>query len=445
MSEHLTKTEIEDYGRQKLSAAELLSVSDHLSACEACRRQVESALDGDAAFFALKSGVFDDAAERLSSPVGRTHLTFEQTAEYVDGALAGEELQEVKDHLNSCEQCVVAVHDLRAFRDQVAPDLDREYRPSPPRLTTGKRWRRFVTALPSLLPKSPALAFGSVLAALLLIVAGWLIWQALQSEAVKTKITKTTPSPTITSGATPVVIPSVLPTPTPEVEAPAVARLNDGEGQLILDRNNKLSGVDHLPPVYQQLVKEALTNQQLERSPLLAGLTRPGSSLMSGGDTQGARFSVIEPVGKVMISDYPTFRWSRLDGATGYVVEVYDEKFNLVATSPQLTDNSWTAPQSLKPGEIYSWQVKAGKDGQEFISPRPPAPQAKFRILDQAKANELVQARRTFASSHLTLGLLYVQAGLLDEAEREFRALQKANPNSAIVRQLLANVQALRR
>ena len=59
--------------------------------------------------------------------------------------------------------------------------------------------------------------------------------------------------------------------------------------------------------------------------------------------------------------------------------------------------------------------------------------------------NELVRARRAYASSHLTLALLYMRAGLLDEAERELRALEKANPNSAISRRFLANLQAMRR
>ena len=126
-------------------------------------------------------------------------------------------------------------------------------------------------------------------------------------------------------------------------------------------------------------------------------------------------------------------------------VEVYDKEFNLVAASAQITDNSWKPPQPLKRGGIYSWQVKAIKDGREFSSPRPPAPQAKFRILDLAKVNELAQARRAYASSHLTLGLLYVQAGLLDEAEQEFRALKKSNPDSALVQRLLSQVQRLRR
>ena len=243
--------------------------------------------------------------------------------------------------------------------------------------------------------------------------------------------------------AIPVATPTASPAPAPAgATAPVIAQLNDGGGRVMLDQEGKLAGVDNLSPAYRRMVKEALTNQRLEKSSALAGLNRPASSLM-GGDEEGNKFSVTEPVGKVMLVDRPTFSWSQLTGATGYVIEVYDEKFNLVARSSQLTGNSWTAPQALKRGRTYSWQVKAIKDGQEFTSPRPPAPQAKFRILDQAKANELAQARRAYASSHLALGLLYAQAGLLDEAEQELRALQKNNPNSAIVRRLLASVQAV--
>ena len=161
-----------------------------------------------------------------------------------------------------------------------------------------------------------------------------------------------------------------------------------------------------------------------------------------GSANTKAEFSLIGPVGTVLLSDRPTFRWSPLEGAS-YVIEVYDSHFNLVAKSLQLTTNSWTTPQSLARGQLYSWQVKAGKDGQEFTSPRPPAPQAKFRVLDQAKANELGKAKRAYGSSHLTLALLYADAGLLKESEQQLRILLKANPNSEVVRNLLRQVQAL--
>jgi hypothetical protein len=228
------------------------------------------------------------------------------------------------------------------------------------------------------------------------------------------------------------------------VVAPVVAQLNDGKAALTLDQEGKLSGAEGLPRAYQNMLKEALIDQRIEKSLQLKGLARPSSSLMST-DKDKSEFSLVEPVAKVLMTNHPTFRWSPMEGATGYVVEVYDSQFNLVIASPQIDSHSWASPQSLSRGNIYGWQVKAIKDGQEITSPRPPAPQARFRILDQAKANELAKARRVYASSHLTLGLLYAEAGLLKEAEQELRMLQKANPDSEIARRLLRQVQALRR
>jgi hypothetical protein len=68
--DHLTRTQIENYGHRPFPAAEWLFVSDHLSLCEECRLKVEEAVDGDAAYLALKSWVFDEAEAR-SSTAGR--------------------------------------------------------------------------------------------------------------------------------------------------------------------------------------------------------------------------------------------------------------------------------------------------------------------------------------------------------------------------------------
>ena len=432
MSNHLTQTQIEGYGRRPFPAAEWLFVSDHLSVCEACRRRVEDLVDDDAAYLALKTGVFDEAEARSSS-TERAHLTFEQMASFADAAVAAEELQVVKDHLAWCEECETAVDDLRAFKEQVALELEREGRLSPMGAATESRWHRLVAAMASFRPKSPALVFGSALAILLLAVS-WLGWQALRGMKAKPEVAVTSPSPSVS--------PSVLHASTLESSSSVIiARFNDGEGQITLDEEGKLSGVDQLPAAYRRMIKKALTDQRIERSPLQAESTQPGVRSRGEGGARSAKFSVIEPVGVVIQSDHPTFRWMQLNGATGYVVEVFDEWFNPLVTSPQITDHSWTAPQSLKRGAIYYWQVKAIKDGQEFKAPRSPAPQAKFRILDKATADELAKARRAYASSHLTLGLLYAQAGLLDEAELEFQALLKNNPDSALGRRLLSQVR----
>jgi hypothetical protein len=129
LSEHLTKTQIEDYGRHTVSAAEFLSAAKHLRDCEECRQKAERVLYDDEMFYALRSEVFGASVETFSSSAEQAHLTFERTAAYIDEALSGKALQLVKDHIASCEQCAMAVDDLRAFRNRVTPGLNREYQP----------------------------------------------------------------------------------------------------------------------------------------------------------------------------------------------------------------------------------------------------------------------------------------------------------------------------
>lgn len=437
--EHLTQKQVEAYRQSQLQVAELLPVTDHLGECETCRRHIQGALNSDAAFFTMRAVVFGDDAEILSAHPESAHLTAEQMADYVDGQPSGDTLQTVDDHLSSCEQCTIAVDDLRAFRNRIAPSLDREYHPAPVPAPTKGWWHWKVASLRPPFWAFPTPAFGTALAVLLLAGIGWVILRRQWERSPKQEIV-VAPAPSLQPSL------SVQPAPAPSQpeSVSVVAQLKDGGSLLTLDQEGKLSGADGLPPAYQSMVKKALNNGRVEKSSQLNGLTRPPSSLMSS-DKQRGEFSVIEPVGNVLMTNQPTFRWSPMEAPTSYVVEVYDDKFKLVATSLQITNHSWVAPQSLSRGMVYSWQVKAIKPGQEITSPRPPAPQAKFRVLDQAKANELSKAKRAYASSHLTLGLLYAEAGLLKEAEQELRALQKANPDSELARSLVRHVQALRR
>ena len=472
MVAHLNPEQVEAYCRRRLPAAELLSVSEHLGGCEACRRLVARGADDDAAFSALHSALFAGGDDDLSPPAPGAHLTPEEMALYVDHDLSGESLQAASAHLFACEECALSVDDLRAFREQVAPSLGRELRPAPvdvPAPTPAPApaagwWRRAVASFNLPFRVSPLPAFGAALAALLLVLGGWLVWRTTREAGRPQEVvtfTPTPPTPSVVVSPTPAAPtpqpeskptesatpqPESKPTPSestppPPETAAVVARLNDGEGLLTLDREGRLAGAERLPPAYQSLLKKALATGRVERSAQLSGLTRPPSALM-GADEPGGGFGVVEPAGRVLLTDRPTFRWTPLEGATGYVVELYDGDFNLVAASPTLDGRSWVAPRALARGGVYSWQVKATRDGQEITSPRPPAPQARFRVLDRAKADELARARRAYPSSHLTLGLLYAEAGLLEEAERELRLLQRANPGSEVARRLLQSVKS---
>jgi hypothetical protein len=138
-------------------------------------------------------------------------------------------------------------------------------------------------------------------------------------------------------------------------------------------------------------------------------------------------------------------RWRPLSGATSYTVTILDPSFSVVATSQPSQATTWTVSRKLERGRIYSWQVAAVKDGKEVISPTAPAPEARFKVLDREKAAELERLEKTHTNSHLALGVLYGQSGLLNDAEREFSALLRENPQSAVAQELLRSVRTARR
>lgn len=366
-----------------------------------------------------------------TKPTARTAcLSSELLVRAGEGSLAAAEMTQVTQHIEQCADCAEEYRLAAAVKDWATEAATTHADVLAPTsvivLAKETWWHSWLSNW-----RLPAVAF----AGLALLIVGWFVWRAANNK-VEPQIAVASPTPIAT--ATPLATPSVAPV------APVIAQLQDGQRFVTLNQQGELTGVDNLSPAQQQMVKEALMTQRIERSALLAGLKRGGSALMSGSEDE-KKFAVTAPVGKVLLTDRPTFRWSALPNAMRYAVEIYDEQFNLVTASPSLTTTSWTVSQALKRGALYAWQVKASKDGQEITAPRPPAPQAKFRVLAQAKANEIAQAQRSADRSHLMLGLLYAEAGLLDEAEQEFRALEKANPTSPIARRLLTNVRALQR
>jgi hypothetical protein len=235
--------------------------------------------------------------------------------------------------------------------------------------------------------------------------------------------------------------PAARPTPTLTDTQHTVA-YTDG-GRVSVDGSGRVSGLDSLSPTDRQAVERALTTQRVEPPALLASVS-VGAETLRGGGGQGVSFPVLSPVGAAVITDRPTFRWRALSGASSYVVSVYDRNFRKVAASAPQVTTEWTVAQPLARGQVYSWHVSANLEGREVTSPEQPAPEAKFVILEAAKAEELSRARRVYKDSHLTLGTLYARAGLLDEAEQELRSALRANPRSGVARKLLLSVQALR-
>jgi tetratricopeptide (TPR) repeat protein len=374
-----------------------------------------------------------------------THLSYEQIAVYVDQAADEVEREIVASHLAVCPHCAAELQQMQAARAELLPYPVRE----PERKHTPTLWEKFselrpVPAWRWLLPATSAVA------AALLFWLGSQIWSlnrenrelrarlsAFQQEHSRLQ------QQTAEAGKTAEDLRQQLAQLQSE-NAAALLALNDAGGKVTLDPQGNIAGLGTLAPAQQRLLKDALTSGRVEQSALAAELAGKSDSLLGGGKA-GVAFALVNPVGKIVATDRPTLRWQPLAGATGYTVAIYDENLRRVAASELVTAASWTVTPPLVRGQVFTWQVRALKDGREVISPTPPAPEARFKVLEQARLNELNQAKRAQPNSHLLLGLLYAKAGLIDEAERELQTLARLNPNSELARKLWQSVKVTRR
>jgi hypothetical protein len=445
-----------------MSADGLRTVHQHIAMCEMCRARVSN--PGHVAFaFA--------AFERELQQAGTEddHLPYQQLSGYVDDELPEIDREIVESHLESCAECAAEVRDLRSFKSIItATEIETIKSPlrSKRSLTWWNRWAHWNTV------QRIAASTGIII----ILTATIFLLRAKLYHPDQPHVAHL---PQASGEATPQNLPA-LPSPSappqmkpegepekssannlrpslrpekqltssggeakPTPSSQIVVALRDGDHFVTLNSRGHIFGVAAGARGVQRLLAVALRSQGLERPPALDRLIR-GSSVQLDITGEASSFALQRPVGTVVQSDRPTFIWRPLKGASGYSVSVFDARLNEVARSEALTTTMWMPPRALQRGAVYRWQVIAIEGGREVLMPSATAPEAKFKVLEQQQAEELVRARRRYANSHLTLGVLYAQAGLLDEAETELQALVEDNPASTVARKLLQNVLAWR-
>jgi hypothetical protein len=169
-------------------------------------------------------------------------------------------------------------------------------------------------------------------------------------------------------------------------------------------------------------------------------LSKPGTSPVSTPPT----FTLLSPVGTVVSSLTPSLRWQPLPDASSYRVAIYDEKSHAGRASKTLSANAWRPPFALQRGRVYVWQVTALTQGEEVVSPVPPAPEARFKVLESSDAARLKRIQQTHPEAHFALGVLYAHGGVLDDAEREFKLVPASDPNHSSAQKFLRDLRRLR-
>jgi len=432
---HLSKSQVERFSVSALTEDEAAAAAVHMADCQDCHQRFVAELNhqrGSIPFsFTLDPEFwFRDDHVDFDLLVGLADETLDQDTQEIIGI-----------HLKTCETCREDVRSFLAFRKASAGEMNVSYaRPdyeSIQNLVPAAPWWRGLLTRPTY-----AIA-GVVLLGLALLVG----MIALNKRSVPLEASNKGQANTGAErnpDVSPSRSPDTVSTPTGVDDSAQVAKLNDGGGEVTIDKSGRVTGLDNVSETSRQYIARAALSEQIQPADVLRRLSGQQSGLR-GDDTNGKAFKLLYPSRRVVTEDRPTFRWESLSGVTNYRVYLLDANGDQVSQSEELppTQTQWKAPTPLRRGQIFSWVVTALIDGKEIVSPSASAPEVKFAILSSNDLNELNQLKKS--DSHLALGIFYARVGLVTEAEREFQKLIQFNPQSELPRKLLQSVRNLRK
>jgi len=396
MTPHLSEEQAALYRNRSLAAAELLRASQHLAECEMCRARIASPSE-------LHAGVEGFRAILDAEAADVSHLSYHEIAAYVDKRLTGEDAEQVEKHVQECRSCAHELAQIEAVKREIASG-------KPP------GWAERISSLwrdTFAWRGAFALAGAAACGLLLLLVVRKPIPEAPSQQA------------------------SAQPP-----RSRQAAGIQDGKRVIAVAPGGAVTGLEDLPDSLRASLAQAISSQRVEAPPVLAELAGKNSVLL-GPPAAPSGVKLIGPVGIVVATQRPTLRWKPIAGAE-YRVSVYGDNYAEAASSGWLRSAEWQVAKPLRRGARYSWQLSVRHNGPEFTIPAPPAPEARFLVLDAAGEAKIAQLKASGEDSHLLLGIGYAQMGALDEAEQELRQARERNPESATVAGLESSLERLR-
>ena len=303
MTEHPTKQQLDEYCRRVLAPAVFLPVHRHVATCSVCAEQCSSPA------YAARDLAYLREAFIPAEDETPYHLSSTEAVAYAKGTLNEIDTEIAASHLEGCEACAGEVK-----RNAVV----------------SRRARRF-SFVNGLQPVRVAAAV--LLGAALVLLLVWLLRTrpAERNEQIAGPANLSTPQSSPTDSSTPA--PSPADVIAPDTEFALV--LEDAGHKVTLDKRGGLDGLDQLPVNIQQKLAGALQSGKIEQPAVLAQVQSEASRLL-GGSSPGLPFRLVGPLGEVVRTQQPTFRWHELAGAQSYKVTVTDGDLNEVATSPEL-------------------------------------------------------------------------------------------------------------
>jgi hypothetical protein len=435
VTHHLSTWQLQRFCVSALAEDELAAAAIHMTDCQVCHKRFVTELK----------------RQRGSTPFGFTlepefwfrddHVDFDLLVGLAEATLDQETQEIINIHLKICETCREDVRSFLAFRKATAREMKVSY--ARPNYESARDiplaepwWHR--------LQKTPVYAAATIFLVAAALVIGVIIVNKRSGSHEVSKNDQTNLANERSLSASPSLSPDAVASPSIVDDSTKVAILKDRRGEITIDKNGRVTGLDEVPESSRQQIARAALSQHIEPADVLRSLSG-GQSGLRGDDNARKEFRLLYPERRVVIEDRPLFKWESLSGATAYRVYVLDVNGNQITQSQELPSNQtkWKIEIPLRRGQVFSWAVTAVVEGKEIISPSAAAPEMKFAVLSAGDLQELNRLKK--ADSHLALGTFYAKAGLLVEADREFQKLIQLNPRSELPRKLLQSVRNLRK
>jgi hypothetical protein len=428
MTHHLSTLQIEQLCVSALPEDELAAAAVHTAECQSCDQRFIEELKRQ------RGGVPFNFTLEPAFWFRNDHLDFDNLVGLAENAFHEETREIIDIHLSTCESCREDFRSFLVFRDATAGEMNVSYGATyyaPNDDIRGAPWWW------QSLQRRP----GHAVAAIVLVAVAVLIGViALSRRSGPLEANKQEQTNRDSERS-----PGISPSPATSVEDSAkVAILKDAGGEVTINRDGRITGLDKVSENSRQYVARAALSEQIEPADVLRRLSGEQGGLR-GNDDGPQGFRLLYPVRRVVTEARPVFRWESLPSVSSYRVYVLDQDGNQVSQSEELppTQIQWEAPAMLRRGQIFSWVVTAVVDGKKVVSPSASAPEIKFAVLSRADFQELSRLKKS--NSHLALGVFYARVGLLNEAEREFEGLIELNPQSELPRKLRQSVRTVRK
>lgn len=428
MTGHLSTLQVKQLCVSALPEDELAAAAIHTAECPPCHQRFVEELRrqrGSASFTFTLEPEFCFRND---------HVDFDQIVAFADKTLDEETKEIINIHLSTCQTCREDVRSFLTGREASAGEMDisdgRPEHQAPPGTDSAPWWRHLQTR--------PMYAVAAIVLVAIAVLIGAIALSRNSGSLEARRERQTNPQ----IEGIPDPSPNVASSPSSVDDSTKVAVLMDAGGEVTIDKNGRVTGIDQVSENNRQYIARAALSERIEAPGVLRHLSGDQSGLR-GNDTGPQEFNLLYPVRSVIVESRPVFRWNSLPGTSGYRVYVLDANGKQVAQSEEVSPSQtqWRTSASLPRGQVYSWVVTALVDGQKVVSPSASAPETKFAVLSAADFRELTRLKQS--NSHLALGVFFARTGLLNEAEREFQSLIKLNPKSELPKKLLQSVRGI--